>query len=49
MSGYEPADDEEALGQVRFIRMRAADTFDGRERVMSRPAYDLQVQATAHS
>ena len=49
MSGDEPADDEEALGQVRFIRMRAADTFDGQERVMSRPAYDLQVQATAHS
>ena len=49
MSGGDPADDEEATGQVRFIRMRAEDTFDGQERVMSRAAYDLQVQATAHS
>jgi hypothetical protein len=24
------------------------ETFDGQERVMSRAAYDLQVQATAH-
>jgi len=49
MSGDEPADDDETLGHVRFIRMRAEDTFDGQERVLSRAAYDLQVQATAHS
>jgi hypothetical protein len=34
----EPADDDEALRQVRFIRMRAEDTFDGQERVISRAA-----------
>jgi hypothetical protein len=49
MSSDEPADDDEALEQVRFIRMRAEDTFDGQDRVMSRAAYDLQVQATVHS
>ena len=32
-----------------FILMRAEETFDGQERVMSRAAYDLQVRATAHS
>jgi hypothetical protein len=29
--------------------MRAEDTFDGRERMMTKAAYDLQVRATAHS
>ena len=33
----------------RFIIMRANETFDGQERVMSRAAYDLQVRATSHS
>jgi hypothetical protein len=29
--------------------MHAEETFDGHERVFSRPAYDLQVRATSHS
>jgi hypothetical protein len=29
--------------------MRAEDTFDGQDRVMSRAAYNLQIEATAHS
>src|ERR1700727_1080830 len=29
--------------------MRAEKTFAGQDRVMSRPAYDLQVRAAAHS
>ena len=33
----------------RFIRMRAEDTFDGQERVFTHAAYEVQVQATAHS
>jgi hypothetical protein len=45
----ETADDDEDLEHPRFIRMRAVDTFDGQERVFTRAAYDLQVQATAHS
>jgi hypothetical protein len=45
----ETADDDEDLEHPRFIRMRAEDTFDGQERVFTRAAYDLQVQATAHS
>ena len=45
----ETADDDEDLEQPRFIRMRPEDTFDGQERVFTRAAYDLQVQATAHS
>jgi len=45
----ETADDDEDLEHPRFIRMRAEDTFDGQERVFTRTAYDLQVQATAHS
>jgi hypothetical protein len=49
VSGGEHAGDGEDLGRARFIRMSASETFDGQERVMSRPAYDLQVQATAHS
>ena len=49
MSSGEPADDDEDPGHVRFILIRAGETFDGQERVMSRAAYDLQVLATAHS
>ena len=49
MSSYEAADDAEDPGQVSFILMRASETFDGQDRVMSRAAYDLQVLATAHS
>ncbi len=45
----ETADDDEDLERPRFIRMWAEDTFDGQERVFTRAAYDLQVQATAHS
>jgi hypothetical protein len=45
----ETADDDEDLERPRFIRMAAEDTFDGQERVFTRAAYDLQVQATAHS
>ena len=45
----ETADDDEDLEHPRFIRMRAEDTFDGQERVFTWAAYDLQVQATAHS
>ena len=45
----ETADNDEDLERPRFIRMRAEDTFDGQERVFTRAAYDLQVQATAHS
>ena len=45
----ETADDDEDLEHPRFIRMWAEDTFDGQERVFTRVAYDLQVQATAHS
>jgi hypothetical protein len=48
MSG-EAVDRDEDPEQVRFILMRAEETFDGQDRVMSRAAYDLQVQATAHS
>jgi hypothetical protein len=49
MSSDEPADDDEDLGHIRFIRMRAEDTFDGQERVMSRAAWDPQVLAASHS
>jgi hypothetical protein len=49
VSSGEPAGGGEDLGRLRFIRMPASETFDGQERVMSRGAYDLQVQATAHS
>ncbi len=45
----ETAGDDEDLEHRRFIRMRAKDTFDGQERVFTRAAYDLQVQATGHS
>ena len=45
----ETADDDEDLEHPRFIRMRAEDTFDGHERVFTRAAYDLQVEATAHT
>lgn len=46
VSSDEAAHDPE---RPRFIIMYASETFDGQERVMSRAAYDLQVQATAHS
>ena len=49
MSSDDAADDDRDPWHVRFIRMPASETFDGQERVMSRAAYDLQVQATAHS
>jgi hypothetical protein len=49
MSSDEAADNAEDPGHLRFIIMHATETFDGRERVMSRAAYDLQVLATAHS
>jgi hypothetical protein len=44
----EPIDDKDPE-PVTFIRMRAEDTFDGQERVMTKAAYDLQVLATRHS
>jgi hypothetical protein len=40
MSSDEAADDAE---HVSFIRMSADDTFDGKERVMSRAAWDIPV------
>ena len=49
MSSDESAEDAEDPEQVSFIRMAAEDAFDGQERVGTRAAYDLQVQATAHS
>ena len=49
MSSDQPAEDNDDLEPARFIRMPASETFDGQERVMSRAAYDLQVQATVHS
>ena len=45
----EAAGDDEDLEPAAFIVMRAEETFDGLERVMSRTAYDLQVRATGHS
>jgi hypothetical protein len=45
----EAAGDDEDLEPAPFILMRAEETFDGQERVMSRAAYDLQVRATVHS
>jgi len=45
----EARDDDEDLEPAPFILMRAEETFDGQERVMSRAAYDLQVRATVHS
>ena len=45
----EAAGDDEDLESIPFILMRAEETFDGQERVMSRAAYDLQVCATVHS
>jgi hypothetical protein len=49
MSSDEAADNAEDSGHSSFIIMRATETFDGQQRVMSRAAYDLQVLATAHS
>jgi hypothetical protein len=45
----EAAGDGEGAEHASFIIMRADDTFDGQERVMSRAAYDLQILTTAHS
>ena len=45
----EAAGGDEDLEHVSFILMRAEDTFDGQDRVMSRAAWDLQCRATAHS
>ena len=42
MSSDEAADDAEDPEHVSFILMRADETFDGQERVMSRAAWDLQ-------
>jgi hypothetical protein len=49
VSSDEAGYDGEDLEHVSFIRMRADETFDGQERVMSRAAYDLQCRATSHS
>jgi hypothetical protein len=49
MSSDEAADDAQDPERVRFIVMRAEDTFDGQERVFSRAAYDLHILAAAHS
>ncbi len=49
MSSDQAADDAQDPGQVSFILMRAEDTFDDQERVMSPAAYDLQCRATSHS
>ena len=49
MSSDEAADNTEDPGHLSFIIMRATETFDGQQRVMSRAAYDLHVLATAHS
>jgi hypothetical protein len=48
MSGDQAADAEDP-DRLRFILMLASETFDGKERVMSRAAYALQITATAHS
>ena len=49
MSSDEAADRAQDPEHVRFILMRAEDTFDSQERVMSKAAWDLQCRATAHS
>ena len=49
MSSDQAANDDDDPGQVSFILMRAEDTSDGQDRVMSRGAYDLQCRATMHS
>ena len=41
--------DDEGQEPVPFILIRAEETFDGQERVLSRAAYVLQVRATVHS
>jgi hypothetical protein len=47
MSAEEPPDDD--LEPAPFIFMAAGETFDGQERMFSRAAYNLQLNATAHS
>jgi hypothetical protein len=49
MSSDEAAENAQDPEHVRFILMRAEDTFDGQERVMSQAAWDVQCRATAHS
>jgi len=49
VSSDRAAEDAQDPEHVSFILMRAEDTFDGKERVMSRAAWDLQCRATAHS
>jgi hypothetical protein len=49
MSSEQAADDNGDPEPVTFIRMKAEDTFDGQERVMTKAAYDLQCRATSHS
>ncbi len=49
MSSDQAAEHDEDPGHVSFILMRAGDTFDGQDRVMSRAAWDLQCRATSHS
>jgi hypothetical protein len=49
VSSDEAAADGEGPARAKFIRVPASETFDGRERVFSRGAYDLQCQATMHS
>jgi hypothetical protein len=46
MSSDEAAFDAEDPEHVSFILMRATETFDGRELVWSRVAWDLQRRAT---
>jgi hypothetical protein len=41
MNGDEAAGAAEDPGRPSFIIMDATETFDGRERLMSRAAYDL--------
>jgi hypothetical protein len=47
VSSDEPAEDNQ--GPAPFILMPASETFDGRERVFSRAAYELQCRATMDS
>ena len=49
MSSDEAAGNAAHPDPARFILMRAEESFDGQERVMSRAAYELWCRATAHS
>ena len=48
MTSGKAAGNAEDPDRPSFI-MHATETFDGRERVMTRVAYDLQIVATVHS